>query len=187
MGSGSVREIVSCGAGGGGGTGGNSLDKSPNRPSPFAFSPCFGDILIIKGNSRTIGSPGATGKTIQGDSAAVNPAQFGYPNGPTMAPVSDQINGTVVLPDSRGGDYTFGDVRDVIGQRRMPSDAKPGENIRDYWARKYPQTLTMEFPGLPRRNMRQVGIGFVIVPTAIGCPAWTSPPIPPGPAPNPIP
>lgn len=132
------------------------------------------------GNPKTIGKQGGIPhRTVQADSADVDPAQWGGRTGKDLESIAGQTHGTI---DTSGRTVTFGNIGDVIGARNVttinPTTGARvpvrGDAARQVIDARHPGTITVELPGLNkypgRPNGREVYPGTIYVPQGHPCP-----------------
>jgi hypothetical protein len=125
---------------------------------------CTGAGRGLAGNPNLIGRQGGIpGQTIQANTAAVIPQQFGFSSGVGLAPYAANISGTI-------GQANFSSVTDVIGGKQSPI---PGVNVRSALQQLNPGQLIIEIPGATDQGSNAPVT--IVVPPGVSCPAGTSP------------
>jgi RHS repeat-associated protein len=124
---------------------------------------CTGQARVIGNSGSLIGKQGGIpGVSVQPNTAAVIPSQFGLVDtGVAIKPYASSITGTA-------GKYRFAGVSDVIGGK----SPIPGLNVRDALQRLNPGLFIIELYGRPDQSVASVNIS---VPATLGCPVGTVP------------
>ena len=138
----------------------------PKPPSNLAPRLCSGSARVLQGNPDTVGKTGGFGSTVQANSAAVIPAQWGG---------AKNLRGSLLLIGGTAGTgnaaQTFHGISDTVGSTDVP-------DVQTYLQNKYPNAVILELVNgqdSTAFNPQDVIVDINLhVPPEISCPSFTT-------------